>query len=298
MNALFEEGRRKYKHATNLRTSDSLGWQSILVEHVHHAPGVAPPIQIELTEIIVTTRSAASLITRKADGASTTSRLEFGTSWLCPVGSFEDEVVMHGPSELLHLYLPASAFAQLSEICGSAPVRPTAIGQLNGFRDDLICQIGQQILSQMLNPTAAGRVLVDTLSLSLTARLVQAYGITQGRSPETVESRHGLGDVRLRRVLDYMRDHIEDDIGVDDLASIACLSPFHFARMFSASMGVPPHRYLSSLRLERAKSLLSRSDTPIAEIALATCFSTQANFTRAFRAATDMTPGEFRRRAR
>nr|WP_306666312.1 AraC family transcriptional regulator [Bradyrhizobium campsiandrae] len=271
----------------------------MFVEHVHHAPGVAPPVQIELMEIILATRSADSLISRKAHGTSVSSPLGFGTTWLCPVGSVEDEVVVHGPSELLHLYLPTSGFAQLSEIYGSPLVRPTAIGQLNGFRDDLICQICQQVLSQMQNPTAAGRVLVDTLALSLTARLVQAYGITQARSPDaTIDGRFGLGDVRLRRVLDYMSDHIEQDIGIDELASIACLSPFHFARMFSASMGVPPHRYLSSLRLDRAKSLLSRSDTSIAEIALATCFSTQANFTRAFKAATDMTPGEYRRRAR
>jgi transcriptional regulator GlxA family with amidase domain len=138
----------------------------------------------------------------------------------------------------------------------------------------------------------------DAVSLALTARPVQSYAATGGRSLNPHATHHGLGEARLGRVLEFMRAHIEEDIGMDQLAAVACLSPFHFARMFRISMGVPPHRYLCSLRLERSKESLARSDTPLAEIALAACFSTQANFTRAFRTATGMTPGEFRRKAR
>jgi AraC family transcriptional regulator len=68
--------------------------------------------------------------------------------------------------------------------------------------------------------------------------------------------------------------------------------------MFRAKTGVPPHRFLSSLRLEKAKAALARGGASISEIAAAACFSTQANFTRAFKLATGVTPREFRRRAR
>lgn len=298
MNAIFGHGRRKYKFATILQTSESLDWQSVFVEHVQHAPGVAPPTRIPLMEIIVATQRAETLISRTSHGVSESSRMELGAMWLCPVGSVEDEVVVHGQSELLHLYLPTSGFDRLSEIHGSTPIGPAAIGQLNGVHDDLIREITGQIMSEATNPTAAGRVLVDTLALSLTARLVQSYASPLGQMPRLAQSRHGLGDERLRRVLDYMHEHIEENMGIEDLASVACLSPFHFARMFRASMGVPPNRYLSSLRLDRAKVLLAQSDMSIAEIALATCFSTQANFTRAFGSAAGVTPGEFRRRTR
>jgi AraC-like DNA-binding protein len=108
-------------------------------------------------------------------------------------------------------------------------------------------------------------------------------------------ARHGLDDVRLSRVLDYMQAHLGDPLGIEELAGIACLSPFHFTRMFRNSMGMPPYRYVAELRLERAKSLLVNGGESLVEIALATCFSSQSNFTRAFRQATGMTPGAYRR---
>lgn len=94
--------------------------------------------------------------------------------------------------------------------------------------------------------------------------------------------------------MDYMSTHLEDDIRIEDLAGVACLSPFHFIRMFRNTMGVPPHRYLSSMRLERAKTLLAIGSATLADISLASCFSSQANFSRAFKRAIGMTLGENR----
>ncbi len=91
-----------------------------------------------------------------------------------------------------------------------------------------------------------------------------------------------------------MTSHLDDDIGLADLAEVACLSQFHFVRMFSAKMGMPPHRYLGLMRLERAKTLLAVGGQPIADISVICCFSSQSNFSRAFRRATGMTPLEYR----
>jgi AraC family transcriptional regulator len=294
----LDHSQRKYAVGEILGTSGPRQWSEIAAELRQHPAVILPSLEQRHVEICIATRNDNTLITRKAGGESQESRSEPGKLWLCPAGVKSDETQSHGPIEFLHLYLPPSRFDSLSEICGGAHVPATAVGYLNGIRDEVILQAGMQILTEMRRETAAGRVLVDALGLFLTVRLAHVYAITQGRSPELAETRHGLGDERLARVLDYMREHIEEEISIEELASVACLSAFHFARMFRASMGVPPHRYLSSLRLDRAKVLLARSDTPIAEIALATCFSTQANFTRAFRAATEMTPGEFRRRSR
>ena len=79
------------------------------------------------------------------------------------------------------------------------------------------------------------------------------------------------------------------------LASVACLSQFHFARAFKAAVGQSPHRHVSARRLERAKELLSDADRALVDIALALRFSCQANFTRAFRRATGQTPAQYRR---
>ena len=96
-------------------------------------------------------------------------------------------------------------------------------------------------------------------------------------------------------MLDYIEANLEGDLALEHLASVACLSRFHFARAFKAAVGRSPHRYVSARRLEHAKALLARDDRPLVDIALALNFSCQANFTRAFAQATGQTPGRYRR---
>jgi AraC family transcriptional regulator len=100
---------------------------------------------------------------------------------------------------------------------------------------------------------------------------------------------------RLFRVLDHIDRHLEDDLTLDDMASVACLSRFHFARAFKQAVGQSPCRYVTARRLERAEILLTEGGTPLIEIALSLRFSSQANFSRAFRQSTGMAPGQYRR---
>jgi AraC family transcriptional regulator len=161
-------------------------------------------------------------------------------------------------------------------------------------KDEVINQIGLSVLSEMMNPTAAGRMLVETSSLMLAARLVHAH-FDAGLARPTIESRHRLDDQRLRRVVDYVEDHLGDDIAVADLAEVACLSVFHFTRAFASATGLPPHRYVSQRRLEWAKVMIASRRASIVETALMCRFTSQSSFTRAFRRATGVTPAEYRR---
>jgi AraC family transcriptional regulator len=110
-----------------------------------------------------------------------------------------------------------------------------------------------------------------------------------------IKSPHRLDDRRLRRVLANVEEHLADDITVADLANVACLSIFHFTRTFAATMGVPPHRYVSRRRLASAKTMIATGRASLSEIAFNYPFSSQSSFTRAFRRATGMTPNEYRR---
>jgi AraC family transcriptional regulator len=97
-------------------------------------------------------------------------------------------------------------------------------------------------------------------------------------------------------VREYIEANLEGgNLTIARLAKVASLSQFHFARAFKAAVGSAPHQYVSAHRLERAKELLARGDQSLLDIAVALNFSSQANFTRAFRVGTGMTPGQFRR---
>ena len=90
-----------------------------------------------------------------------------------------------------------------------------------------------------------------------------------------------------------MQSRYADALPLADLAQDAGLSVRHLIRSFEAATGVTPHRYLTSIRIERARRLL-RSGTPPAEVAAATGFADQAHLTRVFRAAMGTTPGAYR----
>jgi AraC family transcriptional regulator len=191
--------------------------------------------------------------------------------------------------------VPNLAFARLTDDDHHLPAVPgRSIRFACGVQDELINQIGLSVLSEMTCPTAAGRMLVETSSLLLAARLVQSH-LEAGPIRLPTPSRHRLDEARLRRVLGYIEEHLEQDITVADLADVACLSLFHFTRAFAAAMGVPPHRYVSEKRLENAKSMIATGRASLSEIALESQFSSQSSFTRAFRRATGMTPAEYRR---
>lgn len=105
--------------------------------------------------------------------------------------------------------------------------------------------------------------------------------------------RGGLAPAASRRVLARMRDRLDAPPSLDDLAAEANLSPFHFQRMFRLSHGLTPAAYLEDLRVGEAKRLM-RAGLTLAEIATACGWCHQSAFTRAFRAATGLTPGAWR----
>jgi AraC family transcriptional regulator len=105
----------------------------------------------------------------------------------------------------------------------------------------------------------------------------------------------GLAPWVQRRCLDLMQAKISEDVSLEDLAAEAQLSPFHFARMFKHSLGVPPRVYLTRLRMEKACELLEKTDLPVTEIAFEVGYASNQAFARVFLKERNMTPTSFRR---
>jgi AraC family transcriptional regulator len=168
-----------------------------------------------------------------------------------------------------------------------------SIRYLAGVRDEIINQVGNSIVSEMTNESAAGRMFVETASLMLAAHLLRTYG-DSGSCKSFESTAHRLDHARLRRVLDHISVRLADEITVAELARVSGLSTFHFARMFTLVVGISPNRYVSRLRLEQAMADVAAGKLSLAQIAFKSGFSSQASFTRAFRRATGITPGEYR----
>jgi AraC family transcriptional regulator len=105
----------------------------------------------------------------------------------------------------------------------------------------------------------------------------------------------GLPAWRLKRVLSFIDANIDKRLGLSQIAQAAGFSRMHFARQFRASTGLRPHEYLLRRRVEHAQELLVQSYIPVASIARASGFSTQAHFTSVFRRFVGKPPAHWRR---
>ena len=103
---------------------------------------------------------------------------------------------------------------------------------------------------------------------------------------------------RLLRAKDSIDAASHEEWPVERLASVSGVSEAHFARSFKDAFGVPPHRYLLTRRIERAKALLRDTDLPITDIAFQTGWESLGTFGRTFRDITGESPSGLRGRER
>jgi AraC family transcriptional regulator len=161
-----------------------------------------------------------------------------------------------------------------------------------GVQDPVIARLGTLGRRELSEGGPGGRVYLEGLAAMLTVHLLRSYGSPE-RSP--IPHRGGLAPRQIRRVLDYIDAHLQDDLGLVELATIAGLSPHHFVGAFKISVGKPPHQFVLERRVQRAVELLRDSDRTIAEIAHAAGFSSQSHLTANFGRVTGLTPSRFRR---
>jgi AraC family transcriptional regulator len=107
--------------------------------------------------------------------------------------------------------------------------------------------------------------------------------------------RGGLPMWQQRRVVEFIEEHLAEEISLAALAELVGLSLYHFARAFTQSFGVPPHHYHMARRIDRARRLLQEPALSVTQIGVRIGFRETSSFTRAFRRFTGLTPTEYRR---
>jgi AraC-like DNA-binding protein len=103
---------------------------------------------------------------------------------------------------------------------------------------------------------------------------------------------------RLCRSRDFLAASLDQPVRLEDAAGEACLSPFHYHRMFARAFGETPHDFLTRLRMDRAKQLLARDHLPVTEVCLSVGYESLGSFSVRFRSLVGCSPSEFRRAIR
>ncbi|RJF74841.1 helix-turn-helix domain-containing protein [Rhodopseudomonas palustris] len=297
MTALQVFGDRKFPTAELLLTSSGRDWTGAAAQLRNHpACDVPAPIPDQM-EITLAMATSPGRVERRAAGQFQDTAVWTGTLWFCPIGVREESIRITSPlASILHVFLDRTQFEGFAELSSRTP-SPANLAYLANVDDELVRQLCLRIHRELSEETSGGKLLIECLTQTLVAHLISSYSTDSrpGLDQQTAGAR--LDQARLRRVLDYIHDHLETDLTLAKLSDVACLSKHHFARAFREATGAPPHRFISARRLDHAVSLLKATDTSLAEIAFVCRFSSQATFTRAFRRQVGVSPGEFRRAA-
>lgn len=140
-------------------------------------------------------------------------------------------------------------------------------------------------------------MFADYLSRTIAAQLIRSYSKAKLKGGGKTLASNSLSTT-LSEAVDYMMANIDGAINLSDIAQATNRSPSHVARMFRTELGMPPHRYLINLRVDKARRLLEKTSMSIAEIAYECGFSHQEHLTRLFRRHCDTTPAAYRRSKR
>jgi AraC family transcriptional regulator len=196
-----------------------------------------------------------------------------------------------GPVELFHLYIPKLTFDRVVAATLDRDPARIDLPERTFFTDRTLEQVIRLTFLEKDWREPAESLALSHAGHMLIAHLVGRYCVAGRRG---LVAKGGLPPRIRRRIEDYIEANLEAPIRICDLAAVASLSAFHFARMFKAATGEAPHSFLQRRRMERAKRLLGGSRMPMAELALACGFASQSHFAAAFRKQIGLTPRQYR----
>ncbi|MEW6209384.1 MAG: AraC family transcriptional regulator [Acidobacteriota bacterium] len=163
----------------------------------------------------------------------------------------------------------------------------------NVARDEAIIGLSRQMKEEISALDPGHEAMLDAMARQMVIHLLRHH-FTVRQSARIELSRAGPVDRRLRRAIEFMHDNYGRELALEEIASAAYLSEYHFARLFKQITGLTPHAYLANIRLERARKLLTETLLPINQVAAMVGYQSQSHFTKIFKATTGVTPGAFR----
>ena len=280
---------RNPAHQSPVLFSRKADFSGLKVNHLRVLPGELVEHTLTKHEITVTLSGSLYGSRQSAAGKMRRGKSSVGNFCLFPAGQ-SLQAAWGEDFECVSMFVSPELLAQTTIENHLAPrVELREVYQEDG---SLIQQLGLALLAADAQENA-GRLYIDSLKQTLLLHLLENYSIN---SVSNAAVRGGLSGYKWRRVEEFIRENLENDLSLAELAAVVELSPFHFIRVFRHRAGMTPQQYLMRQRVERAKQLLATSDLPLVEIGFRAGFKNQSHFTTLFRKLTAVTPKIWRER--
>jgi AraC family transcriptional regulator len=271
-------------------TSDGLGWSGLRAEHLTNPADAEVDLPGTTHHWLLLDHGPATAFSLRFGGQERTEAAPPQSLAVIPAG-YPSQWRWRGAAESVHVLVEPELLARVAaEALDLNPDRvelpPVHDLSHPHLRDTLLA-----LDAELRQGGPGGRLLAESLGNVLAVHLLRHFG-----APGSADPHPGgvLPKDKLRAVIEYIHHHLDAELSLDRLAAVAHVSPFHFARLFKHSTGLPPHQYVIARRVERAKELLREPDRlALADVATEVGFADQSHFTRHFKRLVGVTPRQF-----
>ena len=196
-----------------------------------------------------------------------------------------------GRIDLLFIYLEPSILARVAADSFGDPNR-ASVPPFYCLSAPELCSTMLTVDAELRAHSSAGPLLAESLAAVLCVNLIRCISSTH----EVPAPAEGVVSPRkLHKVFEYILENLESSLTLEQMAAVADLDPYSFARKFKAATGLPPHQYVIARRVERARRLLRAGhDLDLAEVAHHSGFSSQSKLSFYFKRIVGVTPRQFR----
>lgn len=268
------------QHARLLATSAGFGWRGLHVEAGQNAGWSVDDLVVHGHYLAVNRDTEALVVERKTAQGFRREVIPPSTLWIQPA----DTPFTFRVGQTSHWGAAVIDPERIRVLTGALPALEPGFG----VTDPALVALLQALLAETFAGGTAGRLFADGMATALAAQLLRLHGRLEP------VAKGGLPRHKLRLLTEFIDAHLDHPIGVDELAGLAGLSPFHFSRVFRQSTGSTPHRFVMDRRLDRARALLALPDRGVAAVAAACGFADQAHLARLFRQRFGIAPSQLR----
>jgi AraC family transcriptional regulator len=272
-------------------TSERSGWKGMQAARYRKNVANGEFSGTTTMHMLVLTIQPAEKMDLRYEGVKRDIPLPQGSIAMVPAGS---TVLWHrqGSIDTLFIYLEPSLVALVAaESFDSDPTR-TVVQPVAGLNVPELRSAMLTVDAELRAGGLGGPLMAESLATILTVHLIRH---TTGAHRLPLASADGvLPRRKLHTVIEYIMENLEGNPTLEQMASIARVSPYHFTRQFKATTGLPPYQYVIARRVERAQHLLRTDDElSLAEVALRAGFSDQSKFSFHFKRIVGVTPRQF-----
>src|SRR5882724_5836825 len=214
---------------------------------------------------------------RRGDLFVTRSTTPYELRWRSPLGAELD---------VIHIHIAVDQCLAAFEMVYKGRARDVEVTEFFG-RDETLAHLTFACAEMLSTGTAGNWQRVGAIAHLLAIHIAEKY--TNVGSQKS-EFRGGLPVVRLRKVEDYVRAHLTEDISIEKLAELAELSSFHFCRVFKQATGMTPLQFVTRERMLKAQRLIRETSRSLIEIALEVGYTSPSHFAQVFRRTVGMAP--------